>query len=699
MKKTLYLASFVVGSAVLLPVSGWAHGGTYRGPGDTVPPGAGGAGGGAGPSTPGPAGPSGPAPATPGSPSAPAPATGGVPTGNVGGGQLTTEMLQTGVDLTLWTYWWEFNKDPYLQLKAAINKTMSTGAEDFFSDRGKTKVKETLRPSEELIKQQIVPALLATLKAEDNNDIVTGCMMALAKIGDTKSETGESEFQQAITPFLRHKVQEISETAAIALGILANDSTVQTLIDLLEDNEAGRDLVNKKEVDYRTRSYAAYGLALTGKKTGNLELQQKIVDALFRTMESEKTSTRDLKAACVIALGLVPIDAASAYEPTEGGKESKDGKIPRIYRRGQIQALLEFMQDRKQHEIGRAHVPTALARLCEGLDSERFEALKKDIVPVLLTATTKEAKEKDEVVQSAVYALGLFGDNDGDKLDKDIRKLLIDAADSRLNEQARFFSRIALAMSGARTGTGENPGSGIDEVRKHFNEQLTKNTKGNIRSWNAVGAGIFGRKVNDSGAQLEGLGEALRGVMANVKDPKEIGSSAIALGILGESDSKKVLQERLTTKDEEALGYVCIALGMLSATEAKPQITDLVEKSKYKPGLLKQTAIALGLLGDKNVVEKLVGLLQESKTLAAQASLAQALGFIGDRDSVAPLIAMMQDKSKSNLARGFAAVALGIVADKEPLPWNSKIAVDLNYRASTETLNKADTGTGILNIL
>jgi len=32
------------------------------------------------------------------------------------------------------------------------------------------------------------------------------------------------------------------------------------------------------------------------------------------------------------------------------------------------------------------------------------------------------------------------------------------------------------------------------------------------------------------------------------------------------------------------------------------------------------------------------------------------------------------------------------------MPWNSKISVDLNYRASTPTLNDQE-GTGILNIL
>lgn len=58
---------------------------------------------------------------------------------------------------------------------------------------------------------------------------------------------------------------------------------------------------------------------------------------------------------------------------------------------------------------------------------------------------------------------------------------------------------------------------------------------------------------------------------------------------------------------------------------------------------------------------------------------------------------MLFDSSLGELPRAFAAVALGGVADKEPLPWNSKLATDTNYRAQVETLsNKA---TGVLDIL
>ncbi|MEM9801037.1 MAG: hypothetical protein AAGA20_11990, partial [Planctomycetota bacterium] len=61
MKKTLLLGAFVAAGAFCLPDVSFAHGGTYRGPGDTVPPGGGGGGGGGGgPASPGPAGPSAP---------------------------------------------------------------------------------------------------------------------------------------------------------------------------------------------------------------------------------------------------------------------------------------------------------------------------------------------------------------------------------------------------------------------------------------------------------------------------------------------------------------------------------------------------------------------------------------------------------------------------------------------------------------
>ncbi len=79
------------------------------------------------------------------------------------------------------------------------------------------------------------------------------------------------------------------------------------------------------------------------------------------------------------------------------------------------------------------------------------------------------------------------------------------------------------------------------------------------------------------------------------------------------------------------------------------------------------------------------------------AAIASALGLIGDRSTIDPLIDMLQDESLTAITRAFAAVALGGVADKELLPWNSKIGSNSNYRAAVETLTNQSSG--ILDIL
>ena len=72
----------------------------------------------------------------------------------------------------------------------------------------------------------------------------------------------------------------------------------------------------------------------------------------------------------------------------------------------------------------------------------------------------------------------------------------------------------------------------------------------------------------------------------------------------------------------------------------------------------------------------------------------------GDFDTVDASLATNETiQGGDDMIGGFAAVALGIVADKEPLPWNSKISININYRANTQTLTDSEQGTGILDIL
>jgi HEAT repeat protein len=90
-------------------------------------------------------------------------------------------------------------------------------------------------------------------------------------------------------------------------------------------------------------------------------------------------------------------------------------------------------------------------------------------------------------------------------------------------------------------------------------------------------------------------------------------------------------------------------------------------------------------------------LREDASSLSSQAAIASALGFIGDSRSIDPLLEMFEDRDLTDRARAFAAVALGIVGDRDLLAWSSKFSVDINYFVLSETLVSG--GNGVLEIL
>jgi HEAT repeat protein len=149
---------------------------------------------------------------------------------------------------------------------------------------------------------------------------------------------------------------------------------------------------------------------------------------------------------------------------------------------------------------------------------------------------------------------------------------------------------------------------------------------------------------------------------------------------------------------EDMAGYLCIGLALMKDSRAIEEIRNILPKATRRFTLLQQAAIALGKLGDKRVAEDLQKLLTEGEpNLAKLSAIAQAIGFIGDARTIAPLKKLLFDDKLGELSRAFAAVALGGIADKEDLPWNSKIGEGINYRAAVETLTNGQAG--ILDLL
>ena len=332
------------------------------------------------------------------------------------------------------------------------------------------------------------------------------------------------------------------------------------------------------------------------------------------------------------------------------------------------------------------------------LPEELYDSYKERFVDDLLARL--EAGERNEIQQSCVLALGLVGDADSDEIDAKIRAALASVPEDINDQQARNYAMISMAKVGGTPGNGDIE-AGLDEVSKFLIKHISSG-KASLQPWAGLAIGVLCNELRTAGlepAVMVELKEALRTTLAAEKDDQKIGAYAIGAGIAGDVEAKAILLRHLDELSAvEPRGYVAVALGLMGDRDSIAPVQKVVGESKYRPDLLKQAAVGLGLLGDKELVPELVKMLNEATGLATQAAIASALGRIGDRRSIDPLVAMLQNKELTASARGFAAVALGIVAERERLPWNSKIGVDLNYRAATATLNDQN-GTGILNIL
>lgn len=640
------------------------------------------------------------------SPSAPAPSarSGAAPRGAApkeAQAQVTTPVGgDAGPDLTTWDYWWEFNKAPYLELRRAIHATgVRTGDADWFLGRGtKRQLRDVLAPDDATVRQRIVPALERALAGETNNDLITGAMIALARIGDSWSADGR--FEKFVAPFLSDANQEIAETAAVSLGILANDGSVPRLMHLLLDTKPGRTDASASEVPFRTRAFAAYALGLVGSHTESEPVRMAITRTLVQVLDTRNMSRdRDVKVACMVALGLVPL---STVEPTGERLSHKGDPLPlspHRSRAGQIEYALDYLERESEAFLVRAHVPTTLARLLADLPAETREAYKERVARALLDRLGGKIRTRNEELRGIVLALGGIGDNDGDALDVEIREALIDVPRSVADVQTRNFSSISLAQTGGRMGRSGGTAEGIAEVQRELVDRLVRG-KTPQRPWAGVAIGVFGHALGEADvAPPQDMAVALREALRAEGNPQRAAAYAIGAGLLGDDAAKPLCLEKLEQLQEDrARGYVAVALGLLDAREAIEPIQQIIERSEYRPVLLGEAAVALGLLGDKDLVPYLVDRLAKARSLSSQAATARALGLIGDVRSIEPLIAMLKNRSFTERARAFAAVALGIVADKDPLPWNSRISVGVNYRATAETLCD-NTGRGVLNIL
>ncbi len=694
MKKFLLSGLCCAGLLALLPETGRAHGGQYRGPGDVVPPGGGGGGGGgssggpSGPTTGGPAGPSAPAPSGPATGGGAGPTTGG-PSGPAGGGSGPTtggRGVQLTEDLTEWKFWWEFNKDPYIRLRdAVLQGGPQTGSDDFFlGSTRRSEARDSLRPTEEQILGEILPALKKAIDSTEQRDINSSCMVAMAKIG-----TNHPDFKllDVFKPRLRKNDLEISETAALSIGIaaIAEEDAVDLLTGLALDNTKGREACGSTgtAVNYRVRSFALYGLGLLAHKHSKTEIKAQAFQVMKEVLEKDQASVRDLKVAAINGMSILNLGSSTEQE------------------KALLDEVLQCLEGYYMKSLGageqliQAHCPTAIAKLI-GRDHEKSDRYKQ-LFADDLQEKGKVKRVNNDIFRSCAMALGMMARPHDDKDDKKnpdnkFSKLLLDTYHDHKDLQTRSFALLALGQIGG------------DLNREILLKEFDKGGKNQEKTWCSLALGVYCFHKYEQQREVvreTTIGATLTDALKQNKDPSLIGALAIGLGLCRATEAADTMRSLMLSNvaKEEMAGYLCIGLALMNDVRSIEDMRNVVQQWTRRDQLLQQAAIALGKLGDKKVAEMLLNLMsaEGENNLAKLAAIASALGFIGDQRSIRPLKDMLFNSKLSELARAFAAVALGGVADKEMLPWNSKIGVNLNYRASVETLTNS--ATGILDIL
>jgi hypothetical protein len=593
-----------------------------------------------------------------------------------------------GDDYGRWEYWWEFGKDPFLNLREGLFRARTEDAGvKLWNPRLGERARDISPPSAPDC-AEVAGVLAALLSSARDRDTISSCAIALAKIGPDRAGF---QLTPLLLPLLRRGDQELRETGAVALGISGDldAATVQALRDLIGDTTGGRKLGDLGPVSARTRAFAAYGAGLMLQRSREPATSLRLVRTLLDVVRDADQHDRNLVVAAIEALALFPATWRGAAADSL---------------RGQI---LDHLADYYKRDLGagkqlmQAHVPTAIARLLAPSSEaaarwqRRFTADLRE--GMRRSSVASKGKVNPHVAQSCALALGvLCAPWDDDQVDSHAAcATLTEVYRDHQDQQTRAFATLALGQIG-----------GAQSVA-FLMENLSSANKAIEQPWLAVALGVAAARMRATGSHeasqrdtYEAIHAALLKRLELVRNPSTVGAVAVALGLTRAAEARDPLRRRLVEhrKRDDVAGYCALSLGLLEDARAIPDLRALRAAAARRPFVLLQSVRALGLLGDRALNDQLVRELKaEGQSLARLAATAAALGQIGDRRCLPALRALVEDEHAQPLSRAFAAVALGSVCDKDPLPWNAAYATYINYRASTETLTNGSSG--ILDLL
>ncbi|MBL8896906.1 MAG: hypothetical protein JNM84_04735 [Planctomycetes bacterium] len=577
----------------------------------------------------GPESPAGPEPA-PGPTTPKVPGSG--PTGQPAPGARTGAGLDVSLPNDAWDHWWVANRPRFLELQAHRRRL----AQPLTGDQAKP-----VGALDAALRDEIGALLHAVLRADKGTSVDerSAALIAAAKLGWKSAETRELFLRD-----LRSPVQEIRETATLALGLLGDESALPLLAALARDASLAHSVTGERSIDDRTRAFAAYGMALLVRRSEPEKARTgtEIARATLNSMLDGSLSSRpELESAAIHALSVLPLGERDAWTHA-------------------LPLLESIVADSGRHAFVKAQVPTALGRLLGPACAEKLSLWIED------PATDWMLRDSAELIAG--------------------RLTLAPLAKTRMYVSLKTaYERNAVPGERAFAILGSARLEDAETLRRYA-EQASEGAHLD-RPWIALGLGLAARSLAARGTEPVALREALRTGFRRAKAAEVRGAFAVAAGLARDTDAAELLRRAFVASTvTRERGHLAVGLGLMGDASSREMLREALPRAVRDPEELGEIAIALVLLQDRDATPRLLEMLAEGRTISTLGPLATALGRLGGADAARALLALATDPKRTDLLQAYAIVGLGICIEEQDLPWATAFAEDFNYLVAPPTL-------------
>lgn len=537
------------------------------------------------------------------------------------------------IDPDSWRFWWGANQEGMLH--AARSRAPLA------------EVAELKKDWRERVEERLVECL------RDEAAVVReAAAMALARVTSSPGGFHELRF------LLEDPAPDVGDVACLALGVLQDIRAIPLLWRILVGQAEEGSAEPSRIPNSRRRLHAALGLSLLARGPLPQPVRNSVALELLRAA-TDPGNPEDLRVACLVGLGAVPVADASAFAPP----------------------LLRILADPRQPVAVRALCSAALSKLTL---SARDPAASEAVVRGLL-AMTDEVTGEERIEASIFLALGRLAARCGSFE----RELVVDACLAVVEGSGPAFligaALLALSEAASEAEVGDPVRQRAEDALVHF----VSRGYHSIRPWAALALGRMAMLRFEAGGG--GMEEELAGLLfrriPREADPEVKGAIVLALG-MGRAPGAAPAIGRLMVKrlDPTLRGHCALALALLGNAAEAEEMHQVARSYHFRPTYRIHLPLSLAgaSLGCPQLGEQLLRYMEGGdfrRDWRKWAAAAQALGMLRTPSSVPRLLEALAGESvRSPVPRAYAAGALGLILGGRGEAWAVPLLDGVDHR-------------------